>query len=92
MKVHLGDDFQAQVLGNAPFVHFTLKYSKRIQEVTGARGEKVFIYKAFFKDGQMMLNTENFKDYQWLKRDEMFNLADPLVKKPLESVIYEDEH
>ena len=42
LRIHCGDKLESQVLGNAPFAHFKLKYSKKYQEHTGSRGEKVF--------------------------------------------------
>ena len=82
-----GQDFSAQVLGNAPFAHAKVKYSRNYQKETGVRGEKIFLYKAFFEAGNMPQGLE----YQWLTKDEMNDLLDPLLKKPLLSVLYSDD-
>ena len=40
-------DINAQVIGNAPFIHYKNIYSKKYQESSGKMGEDVFVYKAF---------------------------------------------
>ena len=82
-----GQDFSAQILGNAPFAHAKVKYSRNYQKETGVRGEKIFLYKAFFEAGNMPKGLE----YQWLTKDEMNDLLNPLLKKPLLSILYSDD-
>ena len=87
LKNMCGQDFSALVLGNAPFAHAKVKYPKNYQEETGVRGQKIFLYKAFFEAGNMPKGLE----YQWLTRNEMTDLLDPSLKKPLLSVLYSDD-
>ena len=89
LQTYFGDHFKAQVLGNAPFIHFTLKYSKRYQEETNVRGEKVFVFKAHFNEGH--LDLSQYEDFQWLKREELLEKVHTVLKKPLSTIIYEDE-
>ena len=80
-----GDEFQAQILGNAPFSHFTNKYSKKFQESSGVRGEKIFVFKAFFQDKKHVENTSSLK---WMTRDEMLQNLEPSFRKSLSKIIY----
>jgi large subunit ribosomal protein L46 len=91
---HCGSKFSAQVLGNAPFAHFKVKYPKRIQEDSGHRGEKAFIYKAYYiqdQSSKLDLNTDLCKDFQWLNRNELCEILDPRVRKSLLQVLYANE-
>lgn len=90
IQKYCGKNFKAQILGNAPFVHYTNKYSKKYQEHTGARGEKVFVFKAYFQDGQVKAE-QCTEDFQWLKREEVFEKVDSLLKSPLATILYDDE-
>ena len=86
LKNICGQDFNAQVLGNAPFAHAKVKYSKNYQEETGVRGQKIFFYKAFYKGSGKVPDKS-----EWLTKDEMSELLDPLLKKPLLSILYSDD-
>ena len=92
LKANLGDEFEAKILGNSPFSHFKYGYSQKIQDKTGAGGENVFIFKAFYEGGKVQLqDKERNKDYLWLQRDELEKKIDPVVKKPLFKIIYDEE-
>lgn len=91
IQTFFGEQFKAQVMGNAPFSHYTFKYSKKHQEDQNLRGEKVFIYKAYFQEGMLDLNKEMYQDYQWLKREELLQKVDRTLQKPLSTLIYEDQ-
>ena len=78
----------AQVIGNAPFIHYKNIYSKKYQESSGKIGEHVFVYKAF-----VQANEENKpkESYIWLRKSELEDLAGDNVaplKKALLNIIY----
>ena len=79
---------KGNIIGNAPFVHYKNRYSKKFQEFTGKSGEQIFIYKAFVRADQEP--TENFL---WLLKSELEEeLADDIkFKRPLLNIIYDDE-
>jgi len=81
-------DISAQVIGNAPFIHYKNIYSKKYQESSGKIGEHVFVYKAF-----VQANGENKpkESHIWLRKSELEDLAGDNVgplKKTLLNIIY----
>ena len=81
-------DINAQVIGNAPFIHYKNIYSKKYQESSGKIGEHVFVYKAFVK-----ANEENKpkESHIWLRKSELEDLVGDNVgplKKTLLNIIY----
>ena len=82
-------DINAQVIGNAPFIHYKNMYSKKYQESSGKIGEHIFVYKAF-----VQANEENKpkESHIWLRKSELEDLAGDnnvaLLKKTLLNIIY----
>ena len=81
-------DISAQVIGNAPFIHYKNIYSKKYQESSGKIGEHVFVYKAFVQSNEENKPKESLV---WLKKGELEDLAGDNVaslKKTLLNIIY----
>ncbi len=88
---HCGDNLKVRVLGNAPFTYYKVKFSKKVQEETESRGEKVFVFKAVFDSGKVDLNKELNSDYQWALREDLEEKLTPVTKKTLTPILYDEE-
>ena len=92
LQTFCGENFKAQVIGNAPFIYYNLKYSPENQEIAGVHGERVFIFKAFFQEGiPETKSTKQCLDFKWLKREELFDTVENRLKTPLKTILYNDE-
>ena len=92
LQTFCGENFKAQVIGNAPFIYYNLKYSLEQKETEGVHGEKVFIFKAYFQEG--IPETDSSKqclDFKWLKREELLDTVENRLKTPLNTILYKDE-
>jgi len=93
LQTFCGENFKAQVIGNAPFIHYNLKYSPENRETYEVHGEKVFIFKAFFQEGSLPETTKSkqCEDFKWLKREELLETVENRLKIPLNTILYNDQ-
>ena len=93
LKESCGDEITVQVLGNAPWGYFKQKYPKSVQTKTGKVGEKVFIYKAQYKKGDVTLQENISRDYKWSLRNELWDILfeAPDSRKALFEILYEED-
>ena len=83
-----GSDLNVHILGNAPWAFFKYRYSNKIQDITGKRGEKIFIYKAHYQSGQAKAQENISRDYKWSTIDELDESIAPKLKVILKELIY----
>ena len=88
-----GPNVKVKVLGNAPFAHYKYKYPKKVQEETGKRGEKVFIFKAILDNTacDLDLNKDLSSDYEWALREKLVEKLEPLTQKALLQILYDED-
>ena len=84
-----GKDLDVQILGNAPWAYYKTKYPKRIQDKTGKRGEKIFIYKGHYQKGTAQCQKDVTRDLRWFTIDEL-NILPAEVKDALGEILYCD--
>lgn len=96
VKNTCGSDLNVQLLGNAPWAFIKYKYSNKIQNLTGKKGEKIFIYKAHYQSGQVKVQENISRDFKWSTFDE-FNSIMPTdkyytkMKNILCEIMYHDD-
>jgi len=89
-----GTGLNVSVLGNAPWAFYRLIYPRRIRDETGKRGEKVFIYKAFFDSGDVNLTSAQqtyCNDYKWALREELCDSLHDKTRRALFEVLYDED-
>ena len=86
-----GSDLNVHILGNAPWAFFKYRYSNKIQDITGKRGEKIFIYKAHYQSGQAKAQENITRDYRWSTIDELDESIAPKLKVILKELMYIDD-
>ena len=87
-----GSQLKVDLIGNAPWAFYKYKYPKRIQDKTGKCGEKVFIYKAHYKSGNVSNQEHVARDYKWCYRHELKKVLDPETNRALSEILYDDEY
>jgi len=85
-----GGGLRVQMLGRAPFGFYQETFSKRLRAELGARGQKVFIFKALYVSGEVRPQEGAATDYQWLLREEMDELLHFRTAKALDDVILDE--
>lgn len=90
IKECCGDQFEVQMLGNAPWGYYKTKYTKKIQEVTGKQGEKTFIFKAIYKSGKVQCQENVSRNYRWSTVNEL-NILPTETKNVILPLLYIDE-
>nr|KAG5704306.1 hypothetical protein BaRGS_012615 [Batillaria attramentaria] len=63
-----GNSVKASFLGNAPCGFLQYRFPPNAGIGTGA---KVFFFKAWYKDGDVVPNEKDTSDYKWVKMDEL---------------------
>jgi len=91
LSASCGPGAKVSVLGNAPWAFYKYNYPRKIRDQTGKRGEKVFIYKAFFDGGDICINRDNCNDYKWALREELWDALDKKTRRALFEVLYDEE-
>lgn len=87
IKDHCGNEFDVHILGNAPWSYYKVKYPKRIQDITGRRGEKTFLYKAQYKSGRVNFQENISRSGRWLNISEL-DIISPEIKNTLLQILY----
>ena len=91
-----GPNIDFQVLGNAPFSYYKIKYPKKYQSET--QGAKIFIFKAFllnmkgnvWEDIEIQLG-KNVMDYKWLTYEELGDYLQVETRKSLMKMLHNDD-
>lgn len=52
---------------------------------------QVFLYKAFFTSGQMIVQDSTIRDFRWLVKDEALQILDEKARKSLQNILYDEE-
>ncbi|KAK6994369.1 39S ribosomal protein L46 mitochondrial-like isoform X1 [Biomphalaria glabrata] len=71
----IGGNIKATFLGNAPC------------GVAKFEPDKIFFFKAWYRDGQVILNKDFAKDYLWLTRNELSQYCFPTYSKNIKKFI-----
>ena len=87
LKEICGSQLDVHILGNAPWAYYNTKYTKKIRNLTGKRGEKTFIFKAHYKDGKVQCPENISRAYRWSTLSEL-DILEPHVKNTLMEILY----
>ena len=85
-----GSDLDVQILGNAPWAYFKNKYPRKIQDLTGKKGEKTFIFKAHYKSGHVQSQENISRNFRWSTITEL-NSLEPKLRDILNEILYYDD-
>ncbi|EDV25920.1 uncharacterized protein TRIADDRAFT_55493 [Trichoplax adhaerens] len=86
LKEECGEQLTVKFLSNAPSALYTYKFHKDYQ--SDHVGAKVFFYKTFYNEGQIVLNTEELEDYAWVTGQEMQDYVTPEYYRFLSKFLY----
>ena len=91
----IGEHCQVEILGNAPWSFYKVKYPKHYQQSSGSCGCKVWIFKGIlmnhFHDIAQVKLDKDILDYQWVTRTEMEENLDKRIYRAVDSMLH-DEH
>ncbi|XP_076447782.1 large ribosomal subunit protein mL46-like [Babylonia areolata] len=68
LQTHCGEGAKAQFLGNAPCGYYQYTFPQSADMGTGA---KVFFFKAWYKEGEVLPNPTTATDYMWVTMDQL---------------------
>jgi len=52
---------------------------------------QVFLYKAFYTSGLVILQDEVIRDFRWLLQEDLLKLLDDKTRKSLQRILYDEE-
>jgi len=87
VKDTCGSDLEVQILGNAPWAFMKYKYTNKIKDLTGRKGEKIFIYKAHYQSGQVKKQENISRNFRWSAINEL-DLISPKLRLILNDLVY----
>jgi len=99
-------DLNTKLMGNAPYGFYHYKYPRVLQNQEGGQaiGAKIFFYKANYIKGSMESKVKEssrpnpsnpvieFKDYLWLKRDELNAMLHERYHKQITQFLIPEGH
>lgn len=91
LKFNVGKQFKVWPLGNAPMGHISYLYDgkthEKKQETQMGDGAKVFYYRSKYRAGDVVLNKEVVKDYNWVTKEELADYLDADYNSYIQHVV-----
>ena len=91
----IGDRCQVEILGNAPWSFYKIKYPKHYQTTSGRSGCKVWIFKGIlmnhFHDVAQVKLDKDILDYQWVTRTEMEENMDKRIYRAIDNMLHDED-